>query len=884
MGRFYKTSKGNYLDFIYKQPTNLLLKAQQVADQGLAKQEQAYGDLYGRLQINALNPDDERSKKILEGYEQRIEEKAVELRNDPLKYINNPSEYRKLSNEIYKDKTRGQWASIEANTASRAAYKEKLQTMVDNYDPAKNTGISQQRMDELLRNADASFRESYGTFGKSGDVATNVYSGKMISDYVDAYKRADELLDNILPNTLANAGLYISEIKGGADGNKFVIKEEGKTEKVSESRVRELIGGVINDSLINNFYYSRRNAGIQGFQDEYIRNSDRTGYLDKLEDYALNKFVYEKEDKSIDSKGEDPYTIGKKTGTIKPFVDVSGQAINTVVEYGGANGYVNENGELVNEGTFDAVASNLTKNIQNLNSIKASVSATGGIDKTGGELYKLITITSDPTALQDAINDGIETGSFDDAIAIIKDNKLLGKVSPQLMQKLKSYSPKQASIYKNQISKSTQGLSKLIRDVELFDKILNEVKPKTAGSSLINIETYIKSDEFKEIMEGYQLDDLYKTLVSGGFGNEINLNAPGSLNRLVNSLNSAKNAIVNSKAVKDKNIDSRDKEKIKNDFNYDEALTYANKFLGKDAGYINQDHNVITERIPANSIPEWLNDAPDGIKTEVANKIQELTHKNGTVDTQKFKQFWSRINNDVFKLSFKGSQDKFTTGLKPSAGAVDLQTANSQVILKSIIESVDPFDGTPTKKAEASKILDNTGKPVNFNVSPMKTATLDLNADGVFESVYVQSVSYTDANDEIQEVQLVTQIPKTENYGGQNVSSRKSKESMYAINNLVDVSSKNVIQGANTYGSYAEDLPLPTKEIDGIKTKLIHAYRKGDREPLMYIVESNFNKHLTNPITDEMVAELEAKTKTFTTDIQYGTDTKSGLVEMYKNK
>jgi hypothetical protein len=57
MGRFYKSSKGNYLDFIYKQPTNLLLKAQQAADQSLAQQEQAYGDLYGRLQINALTPE-----------------------------------------------------------------------------------------------------------------------------------------------------------------------------------------------------------------------------------------------------------------------------------------------------------------------------------------------------------------------------------------------------------------------------------------------------------------------------------------------------------------------------------------------------------------------------------------------------------------------------------------------------------------------------------------------------------------------------------------------------------------------------------------------------------------------------------------------------------
>ena len=367
MGRFYKTSKGNYLDFIYKQPTYLLLKAQQVADQGLAKQEQAYGDLYGRLQINALNPDDERAKNILQGYEQRIEEKAEELRNDPLKYINNPTEYRKLSNEIYKDKTRGQWASMEANTAARAAYKKKLQTMVDNYDPAKNSGISQQRMDELLGLADSRFNELKGTFGESGDVASNVYSGKMISDYVDAYSRADKLLDNTLPNTLANAGLYISEIKGGEKGGKYVIKETGSNEEVTKDRVEKLISGVINDPLINNFYYSRRNAGIQGFQDEYIRNDKRTGYLDQLEDYALNKFVYKKEKKDIDSLGADEYSMGKKTGKIEPFVNISGQAINTVIGYGGANGYVNENGELVNEGTFDAVSSNLTKNIQNFN-------------------------------------------------------------------------------------------------------------------------------------------------------------------------------------------------------------------------------------------------------------------------------------------------------------------------------------------------------------------------------------------------------------------------------------------------------------------------------------------------------------------------------------
>ena len=54
MGRFYKTSKGSYIDFVYKQPTSLLLKAVQTADARVDKQVATNADLYGKLHQEAL--------------------------------------------------------------------------------------------------------------------------------------------------------------------------------------------------------------------------------------------------------------------------------------------------------------------------------------------------------------------------------------------------------------------------------------------------------------------------------------------------------------------------------------------------------------------------------------------------------------------------------------------------------------------------------------------------------------------------------------------------------------------------------------------------------------------------------------------------------------
>ena len=54
MGRFYKTGKGDYIDFIYKQPRNLLLQAVKTAEGQIDQQAKMNADLYGQLHSAAL--------------------------------------------------------------------------------------------------------------------------------------------------------------------------------------------------------------------------------------------------------------------------------------------------------------------------------------------------------------------------------------------------------------------------------------------------------------------------------------------------------------------------------------------------------------------------------------------------------------------------------------------------------------------------------------------------------------------------------------------------------------------------------------------------------------------------------------------------------------
>jgi len=306
MGRFYKSTKGNYLDFMYQQPSNMLLKAQQVADQSLAQQEMGYDTLYQKLQMNKLSADDELSKKIISDYEGIIDEKTTDLRENALKYINNPGELSKVSKEIWKDKTRGTWAAIESNYATRQTYKQKLDKMVEAFTAAKGeAGISQSHADALLNKFDADFSK-FGTKGEAGDMS-GAYQTGFVSDAIIGTNEVDKAMKGTNINTYlqnVGSGVTVEETPEG----KLTFLESGSKKELTETEVNNIIVEYINaNPVINEYFGTRQAQGIPGFLSEQVLAKKQA-----MIDYGISKYAYEEQEATKKKIGD---TTGSGSGS-----------------------------------------------------------------------------------------------------------------------------------------------------------------------------------------------------------------------------------------------------------------------------------------------------------------------------------------------------------------------------------------------------------------------------------------------------------------------------------------------------------------------------------------------------------------------------------------
>ena len=130
MGRFYKSSKPEYLDFVYKQPNNLLLKAVEKAEQGVDKNLATVGDLYGRLKSESLKPDTKRRDDIIDGYKKQIDAMSQAIFQNPLEYRGYTPDIKALSDDISDNLQRGELAAFSSNVKARQTFSDKLDAQV----------------------------------------------------------------------------------------------------------------------------------------------------------------------------------------------------------------------------------------------------------------------------------------------------------------------------------------------------------------------------------------------------------------------------------------------------------------------------------------------------------------------------------------------------------------------------------------------------------------------------------------------------------------------------------------------------------------------------------------------------------------------------------
>ncbi len=288
MGRFYNTSDSQYLDYVYREPQALMLKAVNLADQQIAKQEQAAGDLYGRLKFDALSPDRTRREEIIGGYKGEIDELARDIQANPLAYRKDLTRIRGLSDRILDDVERGEIGAIQGNFDTRVAYEKELDTNV------KSKDIDADEKAKLL----AFYDNAYGGANYESISDHNVYQTGFLAPKQDIIKRVNELGKGFGDDLIEKWGWSLRD-KG--DG-KYIVTSKTGDRQISQEEIRAaMISALRSDPAIGSYLNTRVEHDI--FSEDQAKQM-----LNDAVDFAMIKFEKNYHTESGTAKG-DPFSL-----------------------------------------------------------------------------------------------------------------------------------------------------------------------------------------------------------------------------------------------------------------------------------------------------------------------------------------------------------------------------------------------------------------------------------------------------------------------------------------------------------------------------------------------------------------------------------------------
>lgn len=189
MGRFYKTSKPEMIDFMFKVPEQAMLTAIKGMDAQLEGQESYLTDLQKQLKTAALEPDEEKRKARVAELEKKISEHSLKIWENPLAAIKEQKGIRDLGQEIFKDLTEGELYAYNANAAARKAYlDEQTKRATD-----KDGTIRVQDVDRAMAIYDLQYKNKQGAQFNKETGKFNVYGTDNIVNYFDNMKYATEI-------------------------------------------------------------------------------------------------------------------------------------------------------------------------------------------------------------------------------------------------------------------------------------------------------------------------------------------------------------------------------------------------------------------------------------------------------------------------------------------------------------------------------------------------------------------------------------------------------------------------------------------------------------------------------------------------------------------
>ena len=254
MGRYFRTATPQNIDFMYKLPENLMFKVAQQASEDISQNQAAIYDLYGKLQLPAIENDKEEAKALLGGYETKINDISKTLVDNPLEFRRKSGDILGLAREMAKDFSTGKAANIASRYASLNEWEKR---QFENKDIKDKEAITAMKANIL------------STDKRSGGLKYNpvTNSGRSLPieelyGTVDLNKQFMDRADKIVAQVTAN---------GNADKDgKYIYTWKNKTEKRTPEQIRQVLySDFLADQDTQNYIKQRSKIGtMNGWMDE----------------------------------------------------------------------------------------------------------------------------------------------------------------------------------------------------------------------------------------------------------------------------------------------------------------------------------------------------------------------------------------------------------------------------------------------------------------------------------------------------------------------------------------------------------------------------------------------------------------------------------------
>ena len=116
MGRLYKTSSANTLDYMYKMPQQLMLGALQNTEAQIDNIYQQSDLLNNALtKVKYLTPDEQRVKEISQGYANEVDNITKAITQNPMEWRKYMPTIKDLGRKMNNDFTTGELGKIQGN-------------------------------------------------------------------------------------------------------------------------------------------------------------------------------------------------------------------------------------------------------------------------------------------------------------------------------------------------------------------------------------------------------------------------------------------------------------------------------------------------------------------------------------------------------------------------------------------------------------------------------------------------------------------------------------------------------------------------------------------------------------------------------------------------